>query len=194
MTSAPRFDPPTLETTRLRLRPWHPDDREWYVALRADPDVARYLGDGHPQPTAARRADFERACAEWTRIGLGPWAVEERSTGIRVGYCGLPLWREGTPEEAVEIGYGYAPDAWGRGVATEAAAAAMRWAIEVRGVPFLVALTWPENLASRHVLAKLGFAYEGHVDTGHGPRSFFRVSRAAFEASPGCRASRATSD
>ncbi len=131
------------------------------------------------------------------RVGarrLGGWAVEERSTGLPVGYCGLPLWREGTPEEAVEIGYGYARDAWGRGYATEAAAAAMRWAFEARDVDSLVAFTARENHASQHVLAKLGYAPQGEVETQHGRASFFRVTRAAFEASTAYETASAASD
>lgn len=194
MNAVPRIDAPTLETARLRLRPWQPDDRAWYLALRADPEVSRFLGDGRPQPDDAASADFEWASSEWPRVGLGPWVVEERSTGMRVGYVGLPLWREGTPEEAVEIGYGYARDAWGNGYATEAAAATMRWAFEVRGLHSLVALTAPENRASQHVLAKLGFTRDGEAAGQHGPRSFFRVTRADFEASPPFQAARATSN
>lgn len=194
MTSVPRIDAPTLETARLRLRPWRPDDRPWYVALRADPEVSRFLGDGRPQPDDAASADFEWASSEWARVDLGPWAVEERSTGKLVGYLGLPLWREGTPEEAVEIGYGYARDAWGKGYATEAAAAAMRWAFEVRGLDSLVALTAPENRASQHVLAKLGFMRDGEVEVEYGRGAFFRVTRAAFEASPPFQTNRAAAD
>ncbi|MFN8639898.1 MAG: GNAT family N-acetyltransferase [Dehalococcoidia bacterium] len=186
--------PPTIETPRLRLRPWQPEDLAWYAALRADPEVSRFLGDGHPQSPSDARAVFERTIAEWGRVGLGPWAVEDRFTRERVGYCGMPIWREGTSEEAVEIGYGYARDAWGRGYATEAGAAAMRWAFEVRGCESMVALTWPENVASQHVLAKLGFRRDGDVETQDGRRSFFRVSRADFEASPGFRSNRAPSD
>ncbi len=185
MTSVPRIDAPTLATARLRLRPWQPDDRAWFVALRADPEVSRFLGDGQPQPAGEASAEFEWASSEWARVGLGPWAVEERSTGMRVGYVGLPLWREGAPEEAVEIGYGYARDAWGKGYATEAAAAAIRWAFEVRRLDSLVALTAPENHASQRVLAKLGFTQDGDFERPYGQRRFFKASRAAFEASPG---------
>ncbi len=194
VTSLARVNAPTLETARLRLRPWQPDDLAWYVALRADPEVSRFLGDGRPQPHDAASADFEWASAEWARVGVGPWAVEERSTGMRVGYCGLPLWREGTPDEAVEIGCGYARDAWGKGYATEAAAAAMRWAFEARGLDSLVALTSPENRASQHVLGKLGFTRDGDAEGQHGRGAFFRVTRAAFEASPASEATRAASD
>lgn len=194
MTSVPRIDAPTLETARLRLRAWQPGDLAWFVAVRADPEVSRFLGDGRPQSAGEASTYFEWGHAEWARIGLGGWAVEERSTGRLVGYCGLSLWREGTPAEAVEIGYGYARDAWGKGYATEAAAAAMRWAFEVRGFDSLVALTWPENRASQQVLAKLGFTRDGEAEGQHGRRSFFRVTRAAFEASPPFEAARATPD
>jgi RimJ/RimL family protein N-acetyltransferase len=194
VTSVPRIDAPTLETARLRLRAWQPEELAWYLALRADPEVSRFLGDGHPESASEARISFEWGIAAWARLGLGGWAIEERSTWILVGYCGLPLWREGTPEEAVEIGYGYARDAWGKGYATEAAAAAMRWAFEVRGFDALVALTSPENRASQRVLAKLGFTRDGEAEARYGRGPFFRVTRPAFEASPPFQAARAASN
>ena len=194
MTSIRRVDAPTLETRRLRLRPWELEDRAWYVALRADPRVSRFLGDGHPQPAHEASSDFEWAHAEWARTGLGGWAVQERSTRALVGYLGLPLWRRGTPEEAVEVGYGYAFGAWGKGYATEAAAAAVRWTLETTGLDSLVALTSPEHFASQRVLAKVGFTRHGDADGQHGRAAFFRVTRASFEASPAFEALRASSD
>jgi RimJ/RimL family protein N-acetyltransferase len=194
VTSVPGIDVPTIETARLRLRGWQPDDVAPYTAMRADPEVARYLGNGQPQTAAEVRAGLEWGLGEWARLGLGRWAVEERSNGTFVGYCGLLLWREGTSEEVGELGYGYAREAWGKGYATEAAAAAMHWGFEVGGHDSLVALTWPENRASQHVLAKLGFTPEGEADGQYVRLSFFRVTRAVFEASPPFRAARAASD
>lgn len=182
---------PTLESARLRLRAWQRDDLAWYAALRADPEVSRFIG---PQSAGEATTDFEWATSEWARVGLGPWAVEERWTVMRVGYIGLPVWREGTAEEAVEIGYGYARDAWGKGYATEAAAAVVRWAFEARGLDSLVASTSPENRASQHVLEKLGFTRDGEAEGQHGLGAFFRVTRANFEASPAFEANRAASD
>lgn len=191
MTDVRRKDAPTLETTRLLLRAWRPEEIAWYVALRADPEVSRFV---HPQSAGEVGADFDWAIAEWARTGIGGWAVEEHSTGILVGYLGLPLWRKDTPKEAVEIGYGYAREAWGKGYATEAAAAALRWAFEVRALDSLVALTAPENHASQHVLSKVGFRRDGEAEGQHCRALLFRLARADFEASWGFRSNRATSD
>jgi RimJ/RimL family protein N-acetyltransferase len=180
---------PTLETARLRLRAWQPADLEPYVAMRADPEVSRYHGDGRPQSASKAETGLE-----WARLGLGRWAVEKRATGSLIGCCGLVLWREGTPEEAGKLGYGFARDAWGKGYGTEAGAAAMHWAFDERGFSELVALTWPENAGSQHVLAKLGFEQDGEADGQYLSMSFFRVRRAAFAASKTLRGARAASD
>jgi RimJ/RimL family protein N-acetyltransferase len=185
---------PTLKTPRLLLRAWQPSDFWPYAAMRADPEVARYLGNGEPQSEAEVRTVLEWGASEWARLGMGRWAVEQRASRAFIGYCGLLLFHEGEADEACELGYGYARHAWGHGYATEAGAAALRWAFEERGYEDAVALTWPENVASQHVLAKLGFVSAGEADGQYRRLRLFRVTRAAFEASPGSEAARAASD
>ena len=108
---------PTLDTARLRLRPWHDDDLEPYAAMCADPEVMRYMGDG----ATLSRGDAWRSMAmfvgHWQLRGYGMWAVEERATRPFVGRVGLHR-PEGWP--GLEVGWMLDRATWGRGYATEA--------------------------------------------------------------------------
>jgi ribosomal-protein-alanine N-acetyltransferase len=61
----------------------------------------------------------------------------------------------------VEIGYGISEEHRSNGYATEAAKAVVQFAFEKAGQDVLVAIVKPENIASRHVIEKLGFTSRG---------------------------------
>ena len=95
------------------------------------------------------------------RLGYAQWRVNERGTARLVGIAGLqPL--DGGPE--VELTYALVPAAWGRGLATEAGAAALRYAFEEAGLERVVGIVKPENGASLTVLRKLGLRAVGEAD------------------------------
>jgi RimJ/RimL family protein N-acetyltransferase len=144
---------PTLETDRLLLRPFVvEEDLDAYAAMMAEPDVCRYLG--HAPCT---RADAWRQLAlflghEQLR-GYTLHAVVERETGDLVGRVGL--WNpEGWP--GLEVGWTLALPAWGKGYATEAAAAWRDYAYEVLDAPELCSIVHRDNLPSARVAERIG--------------------------------------
>ncbi|MEL7486249.1 MAG: GNAT family N-acetyltransferase [Pseudomonadota bacterium] len=147
-------DAPTLETPRLRLRPWRDSDIEPYVAMGADPDVMAYF------PRLMSRdevLDHVRDLQErFRRWGYGYWAIETADTPF-AGFVGLSqpkIDAHFTP--CVEVGWRLAPAVWGRGLATEGARAALRFGFQDRGLPEIVAMVSVENAASRRVAERLG--------------------------------------
>lgn len=150
-----------LETERLVLRRFTGDDVELLVALDGDPEVLRFIT---ARPTT--RADVERTVlprflAHYERHPeLATWAAHERATGAFVGWFSLRPDEDGVPE----LGYRLRRAAWGRGYATEGAAALLHRAFAVLGVPHVVAQTMTVNHASRRVLARVGLR---HVATVH---------------------------
>jgi RimJ/RimL family protein N-acetyltransferase len=139
-----------LRTTRLRLRTWTPGDAPFIFSLYSDPLVMRYVTA--PWVSEAR-ADLAvaRATENQALRGYCLWAVED-DTGL-VGACGL-VYQES--EDAPELGYHFRPAAWGRGYATEAAAAVLAYAHGTLGLPRIVAATEPAHVASQRVLLKIG--------------------------------------
>ena len=150
--------PPELATARLRLRPRTLDDLEANLAMDLDPEVHRYIFiHGVPDPAAQREALIRRIESDWPPRG-GIWVVEWRDRPGFLGWCGvIPLEDSGL----LELGYRYIRAAWGRGVATEAAQAVLDHGFRVLRIDPIVAVTHPENQASRRVLEKLGFHYDG---------------------------------
>ncbi|WP_135468356.1 GNAT family N-acetyltransferase [Crenalkalicoccus roseus] len=149
-------------TARLRLRPFRPEDAPAYAAIRARPEVVRFLPGG--EALAARAAEdaprlVARFAAQWEAVGYGPWAVEERETGRLLGHCGLRLLPELGGE--TEILYLLDSTVWGRGLASEGAAAARDYGLGRLGLTRLVAYALPENAASVRVLRRIGMREEG---------------------------------
>jgi RimJ/RimL family protein N-acetyltransferase len=101
---------------------------------------------------------MSRAAADWPKHGFGLLAVTERETGRLIGEAGLQYLEEG-PD--IEVGYTLARAAWGRGYATEAAGAILRWGFAGLRLHRIVAVADPANAASLRVLEKLGMGRIG---------------------------------
>ena len=145
-----------IETARLRLRQFAPTDFEELLALRSDPDVMRFIGSGGPHDEGQVRASLDKHLRRWEEHGFGMWAVEFKDEGALVGWCGLVYLEDG---EEVEVGYGFSKAHWGKGLATEAARASLRYGFETLGLERIVAVAQPENVASRRVMEKIGMKY-----------------------------------
>jgi len=154
---------PTVTTERLTLRAFTAADRPAYAALRADPDVVRFLPGGEalvPFADAIAETRISAFHDAWSR-GYGVWAVEEIATGAFVGQAGLASMERSSE---VELLYALAPRFWGRGYAREAATAALRFGFEQVGLDRIVAYVVPENAASARVLAAAGLRSIGETD------------------------------
>jgi RimJ/RimL family protein N-acetyltransferase len=149
----------TLETERLRLRPFTIDDLDAHSAMFANPEVTRFVVAGG-QPMS-RFASWQALCANvghWHFRGFGQFAVEEKATGTLVGRVG-PWQPEGWPD--FEIGWALRRESWGRGYATEAAERCVAFAFTELQRPHLVSLIDPDNLPSIRVAERLGERIEG---------------------------------
>ena len=160
-----------LETDRLLLRPWRvaEADVQHELWVERDPRVPphrRIDADGHP--TVAEIEESIRARSS----SSGLLAVERKGTRDVIGYCGLT---DSGPEAAgePELAFELLRRVWGQGYATEASWAVLEWA-RSSGIERLWATVWDWNVASRRVLAKLGFTETGRteVDPVHGTTLF----------------------
>lgn len=148
-----------LLTERLALRELSAGDVGTLYAMHSDPRVMRYIGDG----SVATRASTDAWAARWmayygTYPGLGLWPAEARTSGAVLGWFCL-IYVPGTVE--IEVGYRLAPEAWGRGYATEGARAVVAYGFRQLGLERIIGLTHPDNVASQRVLAKAGLADAG---------------------------------
>jgi RimJ/RimL family protein N-acetyltransferase len=142
-----------LETERLRLREFVPEDVDALAAVLSDPETMRYY------PAVLDRAGvaawIERNRRRYADDGHGLWAMVLKSSGEVVGDCGLTRQTVDGLDE-IEIGYHVRRDLWGQGYAPEAARACRDYGFERLGAEKLISLIRPENIPSRRVAEKTG--------------------------------------
>jgi RimJ/RimL family protein N-acetyltransferase len=169
-----------LDTPRLTLRPFTLADGEAHARLYADPEVTRWIADGPFVGSHARERSeraLHRFVEHWKKHGFGVWAVEERASGAVIGQCGLNTLDGGCAEGEVEILWALERAAWGGGLATEAARAALTFAFDVVRLERVVALARPENGRSRRIMDKLGLAWEQTVEVWGRPAVYYAIER-----------------
>jgi RimJ/RimL family protein N-acetyltransferase len=149
----PRMD--ELETQRLRLRLFSLDDLDELALIFSDPLVLKYLATGRAATREETRTALLSMIRHWQRHGYGRWAVVELATNRLIGYGGLRSF-DGTPELVYLLARAY----WNRGLATEMARASLEYGFTQRQFEHIIALTRPDNLASRRVMEKIGMSYE----------------------------------
>jgi RimJ/RimL family protein N-acetyltransferase len=110
----------------------------------------------------------------WDLRGYGVWAVEDAATGELIGRAGL-LHPEGWPD--AELNWIIKPSMRGRGLATEAARAALDFAFDQLGFDRVISLIRPENPASGQVAVKLGGSLDETIDFMNSPMHVFRYTR-----------------
>ncbi|MGH9760891.1 MAG: GNAT family N-acetyltransferase [Blastocatellia bacterium] len=168
----------TLTTERLLLRPWRAEDFEDYARMQADPDVLRYIGDGQPQNRADAWRNLAMVVGHWVLRGFGIWAIEERSSGRLAGRAGLHQ-PEGWP--GFEAGWLLAPEFWGKGYASEAARASLKYAFTELGREHVISLIVPENARSIKVAERIGERLEGKTEVFGREVLIFGIDKATWE-------------
>lgn len=148
-----------LETSRLILRAWTLADAAKLFEICSDAEVMKHLGTGKPYETVEQADDFLHWAVKYQKEnGFCRWAVLKKETEEIVGSCGFA--RPHRTEE-IELGYLLARKFWGEGLATEAAAACLKYGFEKLKFKEVIAMTDLENVASQKVLEKIGFVKRG---------------------------------
>lgn len=150
---------PTLQTERLLLRPFTDADGDDLFALQSDAQVLRYW-DSPPWTDRSSVAGFMAGCRRLAESGSGARvAIERGSDQAFIGWCTFNSWN---PDfRSASLGYCLTRESWGRGYATEAAHALLRWAFDTFDLNRVQAEADTRNGASARVLEKLGFVREG---------------------------------
>ena len=153
-----------VETQRLRLRTWDPEDAEPFYAVMNTPEVMRYLGG--LQTPAEWAAGVDRLLSYQRELGDTFWIVERREDCELLGWCGLKhINYPGAPNTGdMEIGWRFRESAWGQGIAKEAAIATLDLAFGHFGAPFVIAVTFSANKASWGLMERLGMVYMPELD------------------------------
>lgn len=186
----------SLETERLILRTWEPEDAGFVLDLYSRWEVQRFIGN-HPQ-VMRERAEAEERIRLWQAMDNplhGAWAVQLKEAvrlkepipsntaaplagtlllkSIPASGEELPL----QPSGDTEIGWHFHPDHWGHGYATEAAAAVLAYAFD-GGLERVIAVTAPANTASQRVCLRIGMTHLGQT------KRYYNATCELFEAAP----------
>ncbi len=172
-----------LETARLRLRRFDEGDVDFVFDMYARWDVQRFIGRV-PRVMASRDEAVERVERYAAYDAPGPdgiWLIADRATGERFGTAllkGIPAsGPDLLPSGETEIGWHLHPDAWGQGIATEAAARVLEHAF-AGGLDHVLAVTNPDNAASQAVAQRIGMRALGLTDAYYSTTcALFRADR-----------------
>lgn len=151
-----------LETERLLLRAWQKSDAEKYFQINQDAKVMEFLLPVKWEQVPKFIEDMNIRLQEHDYTF---WAVEEKSSGELMGFCGFQevLW-EAPFTPAIEIGWRLGSQYWGKGYATEAAKACIKYAFETLKWKKIVSFTVPKNIRSQRVMEKIGMHFCGEFD------------------------------
>ncbi len=151
------------ETARLALRDWREEDWPEFWRVTNTPAVMRWLGGVVDE--AGRAAVRARLESYQSDHGHTFWVVERREDGALLGFCGLKRSNQpGGPQGLMEVGWRLREDAWGKGYAKEAAAAALDLAFDRFGADEVVAFTVSGNTGSWGLMLRLGMERRAELD------------------------------
>lgn len=150
----------TFETLRIRATRISPADIHLLRRIHADARVMATLGGVLDQATSDRI--MLRMLTHWETHGFGACVLRNLADGRFMGRAGL-METTVADETAVEVLYALLPEYWGRGYASEIAAAFVMHARERLRLHSLAAFALPHNIASRRVLEKVGFTYRDEI-------------------------------
>jgi RimJ/RimL family protein N-acetyltransferase len=168
----------TIRTTRLMLRPVRPQDIDILFAIFGDPATNTFNPSGPMRERADAEAMMLRWLSHWEVHGYGDWAVSMcNSPDAIIGFGGLAQ-KQFAASIKPNLGYRFATQVWGQGLATEFCDAAVRFGFEVLGLPEIWATVRENHQGSRRVLEKTGLlAFDRVLDPRDVPASILYAIR-----------------
>jgi len=151
-----QFNLPLIKTERLSLRMFEIYDFNSAFKLFNDEEVQKYLSPENRRNRKQIKVTLKKMFERWKERGFGIWCVSEKHSGEMFGYCGFQYFDQTLN---VEIVFAFLKDFWGKGFATEAANACLKFGFEELLFEKVFAVTHPENTSSCRVLEKIGLVF-----------------------------------
>lgn len=167
-----------FQTERLRLRQLTPADAQLFYDLNNDPEVLQYTGD-QPFASVADAKNFLENYGDYDNFGIGRWAIVHKDTQQTIGWCGLKYT---SALHEVDLGFRLFREEWGKGYATEAGIASLRYGFEVMQFEEIVGRVWKINLASQRVLEKCGLKFWKDAIFDEQAGSYYKITKSEYGA------------
>ncbi|MBK8982605.1 MAG: GNAT family N-acetyltransferase [Ignavibacteria bacterium] len=145
------------ETERLYAREYNESDMDKLTEICSDADVMRYIGKGGVMTSDQVQQMLKNNVKSYKENGYGMYAVINKTTGELTGQCGLNFIKS---LNEVEIAYLFEKGSWGKGYATEISKEVLNFGFSRIGLTKIIALAYPENIASIKVINKIGLKFE----------------------------------
>lgn len=168
-----------FENDRILMRPITDDDAEGLFTMDSDPDVHRYLGNRPLKRIEQAREVIKNIRQQYRSNGMGRLAVVEKLTGEFMGWAGLKLeTREVNGHRSYyDLGYRLAIRYWGKGIASECAAASLGIGFNEHQLEVINAAAHTENIASNRVLQKNGFKLKNTFRFDGATHNWYEITR-----------------
>lgn len=149
-----------IETPRLVVRSFSLQDAQaLHDRVFGDEEAMKFIPRGASPSLDRTRTSVERFMRHEREHGFSLWAVELKDSSELIGDCGLYLVQGVGPD--VEVAYHFGKQWWGQGYASEAASACLAYGFKECGLSEIIAICFPEHIASRRVMEKSGMRYVG---------------------------------
>ena len=159
-----------VQTPELIIRLFEAEEETFYLSLFDDEKVMQYLPYRSKEELITV---FRNHLNEIPDCITGRWGIYNPVNNDFMGMCLLRLFDDGS--ESIELGYVLHPNYWGKGIATQMAAAMLKWAAAIKPGTTFVAVTNHDNIASQRVLEKAGMQRDGnYIRQGH-ELAFFKI-------------------
>lgn len=163
-----------IETKRLLLREFTTDDAHLIYDLNLDPEVTRYTHDPVKDLNHATEILEQGILPQYALYNHGRWAVLLKPAHVFTGWCGLKFRPE---RNEIDLGYRFKKEFWGKGYATEAATACIRYGFEKLQLKRIVGRAEPANIASCKVLENCGMTYIGDEEVDGFPVKTYEIRK-----------------
>lgn len=169
-----------IETERLIIRPFIEADIAPSYEMNLNANVSKYTGDGGVVSLEEiERRITQNVFGDYERYGYGRLAVVWKANNEFIGFTGLKYLED---YQAADLGYRFREAYWGRGIATEAGRASLALGFGELGLDRMIAMAFPTNTASVHVLQKLGFDHAGDIEEFGELVGLYGLSKASYLA------------
>ena len=171
---------PVIETPRLILREWLPEDTEPFIAMNQDKDVMEFFPN--LLTVSETLAMIERIKQHFSTYGFGLYAIEDKTDKQFIGFTGLStITFQSYFTPCIEVGWRLKKNAWGKGFATEAAQACLTQGFEALQLDKIVSFTATINHRSEKVMQRIGMTLTGQFDHPRVPATSILCRHVLYE-------------